>query len=77
LKELVDSFDFPIRVEGGDGEVTWFEYPEETGRRLYFINTDWTVPANEKICRVSTRSGWSAEIAVREGAVTELFIPHG
>jgi hypothetical protein len=74
LEGLVTETPPEVRLEGGDGEVAYFVYPEGDRRRVFLVNTDWTAAGNVKACRVISRSGGSAEVAVREGEVAEVVI---
>jgi hypothetical protein len=74
LEQFLATFPFPVRLEGGAGEVAWFVYPEKGGRRVFLVNTDWTTAGNVKQCRLHC-GGAVAEVAVREGQVAEVFLP--
>ena len=75
LEKLARELPSDIRLEGGDGEVSFFVYPQADGRnRVYLINTDWTTPGNEKRCRLRARSGDALDVTVREGQVTEVVM---
>jgi hypothetical protein len=63
-----------VRLEGGNGEVAFFAYPESGRRRVYLVNTDWTVPGNEKRCTVTTREGARAPVVVKEGEIAEVLV---
>lgn len=70
---LLEGFDFDIRLEGGDGEVAFFAYPEEGRTRVFLINTDWTVAGNRKTCRLVCGSQ-SYPVTVTEGQVSEILV---
>jgi hypothetical protein len=75
LEKLAGERPSDIRLEGGDGEVSFFVYPQPDGRnRVFLINTDWTTPGNEKRCRIKARSGAALDVTVREGQVTEIVL---
>jgi hypothetical protein len=73
LEGLLQQFSLDVRLDGGDGEVSYFVYPEGDHRRVYLINTDWTVPGNEKRCRVIAGEK-VVEVTVREGEVAEIVM---
>lgn len=49
-----------------------------TETRLLFrwglINTDWTVPGNEKVCRIARGTEAPVPVVVHEGAVTDVML---
>ncbi len=63
-------------VEDETGEVFWTVWQDGEARRVLLLNTDWTVPGNEK--PVTLHFG-SKEIAfpVREGTLTEAEMVRG
>ena len=75
LEQLLGELPLATRMAGGDGEVAFFVCPQDDGRRIFLINTDWTTAGNTKSCRLTTDSGASAEVEVTEGSVTELVLP--
>ena len=74
LEGLLADLPLATRMSGGDGEVAFFVYAHDAGRRIFLINTDWTVAGNTKHCRVTVDSGASAEVSVTEGAVAEVLL---
>ena len=64
---------FLQKLHGGEGEVAYFVYPEDKGKRIYLVNTDWTKAGNVKHCRIEA-DGVSREIDVREGEVAEVVV---
>ncbi len=75
LERLVSDLALDVRLEGGDGEVAYFVYPlPDGGRRVFLINTDWTVSGNTKSCRLKTREGKVVAVTVKEGEVTEVLL---
>lgn len=74
LDNLSRELSFDVRLEGGDGEVAYFTYASGNGHRVVLLNTDWTAPGNTKHCTLRSNSGTSAEVAVREGEITEVVL---
>ena len=72
-KDLLDNFPLSVKLHGGEGEVAYFVYPEDKGKRIYLVNTDWTKAGNVKHCRIEA-DGVSREIDVREGEVAEVVV---
>lgn len=72
LADQLEVFDLGVRVQGGDGEVSWFLYPDGPRQRLFLINTDWTTPGNVKRCRVLSLGRPGRDVTVSEGQVTEV-----
>jgi hypothetical protein len=73
LEGLLERFPFDVRLRGGDGEIAYYVYPEGDHRRIYLINTDWTVPGNVKRCTV-LHGNATVEVNVAEGQVTEITL---
>lgn len=73
-ESLLAEAPLSVRLEGGDGVVAFFVYPEAGRRRVYLVNTDWRVPGNVQRCVVTTRDGGRAEVAVREGEIAEVVV---
>ena len=67
------TFPFRVRLEGGDGEVAYFVYPEGEGHRVFLVNTDWTTAGNTKHCRLHAGSD-SQEVVVREGEIAQVVL---
>jgi hypothetical protein len=63
-----------VRLEGGDGEVAYFVYPEPGQRRVYLVNTDWTAAGNVKRCALVAAPGTRMAVDVREGEITEVTL---
>ncbi len=73
LEHLAAGFPFDIRLDGGDGEVSYFHYRHHDGSgSLYLINTDWTVPGNTKRCRLTLPGQSPSTVEITEGEVTEI-----
>jgi len=73
-ESLLPGLPLSVRLEGGDGEVAFFAYPEGGKRRVYLVNTDWRVPGNGKRCTVTTRDGGRTVVLVREGEIAEVLV---
>jgi hypothetical protein len=73
-ESLLPVLPLSVRLEGGDGEVAFFVYPENGKRRVYLVNTDWRVPGNGKRCTITTRDGGRADVEVREGEIAETVV---
>ncbi|MDD5707835.1 MAG: beta-galactosidase trimerization domain-containing protein [Kiritimatiellae bacterium] len=73
MSRLLERFDFDLRLEGGDGEVAFFAYPENGHTRVFLVNTDWTVAGNQKTCRL-IRGSLSYPVTVTEGQVAEILV---
>jgi hypothetical protein len=74
MESLLPEAPLSVRLEGGDGVVAFFVYPENGRRKVYLVNTDWRVPGNEKRCVVKTRDGGRADVMVREGEIAEAAV---
>ena len=73
LDDIAGSLDSSVRLTGGGGEVAYFVYPEGDGKRVYLVNTDWTVAGNIKHCTVHA-GATSVDVDVEEGVVAEVEI---
>jgi hypothetical protein len=73
-ESLLPGLPLSVRLEGGDGEVAFFVYPEDGKRRVYLVNTDWRTPGNGKRCVVTTRDRGRAGVTVREGEIAEVVV---
>ena len=73
LEEYVSNFDFSIRLSGENEDVAYFVYPDTHGKRVYLVNTDWTVAGNVKEC-VLHSGDESFKVKVEEGVVGEVVV---
>jgi len=75
LEKTTNELPFDIRLEGGDNEVASYIYQMKDGRkRVYLINTDWTVAGNIKKCKLISAKGQSVEVDVKEGQLSEVIL---
>jgi len=65
-----------VWVDDPSGEVAWFLFQKGRERRLWLLNTDWSVAGNEKDVTVHLR-GRTHSVRVRHGAPRRLDMADG